>query len=147
VLRSHFSNQSVTLITKTIWSILSSILFSIYSILFSICLILFSICYLLSFMLFYILRSIFYCTFIKSYLFTDLSLSSLIWLSKLDNWFCISWFSPWVLVEIYGGLMGKIIFGELFSTWDKNNNTPLFSLYHKFWITKNISFNQKLVQL
>jgi hypothetical protein len=95
----------------------------------------------------HIFHSIFICTFIKLEFFTDLSFHSLIWLSKLDSWFCIYSFYSWVPFYISKGLMGEVIFGKPFSTWDKNNNTPLFFLYQKIWITKNRSFNQNLIQL
>jgi hypothetical protein len=59
--------------------------------------------------------------------------------------FLKSSFSFDVQCEVSGGLIGvETFFGAM---WDKNNNTPLFSLYHKFLITKNRSSNQKLCQL
>jgi hypothetical protein len=41
------------------------------------------------------------------------------------------------MVDLSGGLIGEVIFGEPFrAMWDKNNNTHIFSLYQKLLIHK-----------
>jgi hypothetical protein len=51
------------------------------------------------------------------------------------------------MVDISADLVGEVIFGTPIYMWDKNNNTPFFSLYKKLWIKINKSSNQNLWQL